>query len=274
MTGRDADGAAGDSGVEALVSALERAAADPSRRAEAVAALRVASLHVIGQWVPQESAHPGDPPGDDAATDDGGPGGSRAARIAQLRQDGQTIVPVFTAAAALEAFTGGESPSMSLDGETLFESCGDDATFVIDPGAAHSLTLGVAELVTDAGAPTQGEPAPDLATAADPGEPAAPPLDPTPILVAMRGALVDCPSVRAAHAGNLVTDGKARVVVGLDLDEGADPEPVVGRISAALQGVGPADASVDLVLLDRTPGPLTDALRRGAPFYRRGEDLP
>lgn len=280
---------------EYLSGVTDGAVAGSVGRTNAIDRVLGADLWVIGEQ-PSDSADGGD---DDAV------------QIAQLRQEDVTIVPAFTSAEKLRSFSGDESPALELAASVLFESCGAEATFVVNPGTVGSLTVTAGELrertrplVTsndtpsgasaklpkgvssvpsgdrdkegDVTARSAGPATSDRAEVADPVQVDAEDAGGSSskaniamLLLVLRDALDDCPTVKAGFAGNFVAEGRERTVVGLDLDPESDPDPVVRRISDALEDVGPSDAAVDLILLDRSPGPLTDALRNGEPFYRR-----
>lgn len=273
--------------LAAYLAALPKHAAQASpERTEAIDRVLDASLWVMGEEPGESPASDGEPSTVEPGTNEPGTDeewAGAAVQIAQLRQDdGSAIVPVFTSETALRSFGGADSPALEMAGAILFASCGANATFVINPGAGGSLTVGASEL---AGRPRpvlrgiDGRPSSSAATPA-----MTPPADPNPapgparevkanvamLLLALRDALEDCPTVKAGFAGNFVAEGRERTVVGLELERESDPDPVVRRVADALEDVGPSDAAVDLILLDRSPGPLTDALRKGEPFYRRG----
>lgn len=233
-----------EQGGDPLARELAAIAKDPARRSELLKRLGEATLACIGQGEP-------DPDG--------------AVRIARLRQDGESIVPLFTSPEAARAFMGGEAPIAEFTGEELFSSFGRDAVFVVNPGTGAAITVRAEEFGGETGASSGAATAP-------PSGPGLSGEDARRLLAALVPVLEERLEVRAAYAGNLVHEGVSRLVIGLDLEPGSDEKPVVEALTAVLRATPPEDAVVDLVLLDRSEGPLADALRGGEPFYKRASE--
>lgn len=240
-----------------LERAMLEASTDESRYEAFLRALAEGEL-----FIPQEG---GDEPGRREVGEDG-----EEISLPLVEHEGRTYVPVFT---SLEQFRLGAPESMAflrLRTDGLVEGWPQEHGMAINPGGTIGIALesdDVRGLAEPAETPATARLA--AGTQVMLGEPAE---EPDALLEAVAGACRAEGSVRSAYRALMAPEGSEedpQIVIGLELDEGLDPEEVFNRIGA---GAAPAaTGAFSFVVVDETnlSGVARFLLLETDPFFRR-----
>jgi hypothetical protein len=186
-------------------------------------------------------------------------GAGEEVELPVFEHDGTRFVAVFTSLEQLERSAAGSPHYLRADGAELANIWPDGHALAVNPGG----DLGVAITEQDVHA---------LAAAAAAGGAdltvGAPTPEPEPLWTALRAWAAAEPAVAAAHRALVLVHAPGEepaLVVGLELDEGADPGALLNAGAEALGGVAA------FTLLDPAGGdPLSQWwLERQAPIYTR-----
>jgi hypothetical protein len=149
-------------------------------------------------------------------------------RLGTIDREGETYLLLFSSPERLAGFDPAGGDYVRLPARELAASAPPGLRAVVDPGAELGLVLDADELQALAALPPPGEAR--LLVGA--------PAEPPPELLDALGELVARePLLRAARLGQVLRRGAAgpELLVGLELEDGADPEALVAR--AGIPGV-------------------------------------
>jgi hypothetical protein len=220
-------------------------------RAGLLAALAVGELYLPAAGRPQEGAVPVES-GDEL-------------ELPFLEHQNERYVPAFTSVTELLRFLPAGTAYLRIEGRLLASAWPAGSSLALNPGGRLGVVIPAAD-VARLRTPSLRPPEPWLVV----GEPAEEPVE---LLSAIRAFAEAEPAVRAAYRAAVLRRGAARSepVVGLELEDGADVERLLGAAAAAAQ-----EAGVEAVALQPlVPG--GDAvsrflLSRTEPFYVRFPD--
>ncbi|HEV2068163.1 MAG TPA: enhanced serine sensitivity protein SseB C-terminal domain-containing protein [Acidimicrobiales bacterium] len=236
-----------------LEAAVAAAARDPGRRAELRHALWDAELLIPLPELPGAPAR---------ALDEG------TLALPVVESGGRRYVPVFTSPEALRRYVPEDVPTAVLTGKALARAWPADAWMALNPRSEASAILGPDEVVRLPGEPPVA-PSNPIEERFAVGEPAE---EPEELIELVRRYCRSRPEVVAAYRALVLVDAPGRrpqLVVGVELDEGADVNLVLRGLEAT--GRESAVPLLGLVSIRRDdPGAVARyMLERTQPIYRR-----
>ncbi|MBW3650398.1 MAG: enhanced serine sensitivity protein SseB [Actinobacteria bacterium] len=236
-----------------LEAAVAAAARDPGHRAELRQALWDAELLVT---LPE-------PPGAPAQAL-----GEGTLALPVVESGGRRYVPVFTSPEGLRRYVPEDVPTAVLTGRALARAWPADAWMALNPRSQAGAILGPDEVAGLPGAPPAGQPDQSEERFAV-GEPAE---EPEEVIELVRRYCRSRPEVLTAYRALVLVDAPGRrpqLVVGVELDEGADVDLVLRGLEATGRERGVPSLRLVPIRRDRPGNVARYMLERTEPIYRR-----
>jgi hypothetical protein len=242
-----------------LEAALVAAATSPEARPRFYEVLAKSDLLIV-----DENPEPGAPLGRRVLEE------GRSLEVRQLDIEGVRHTPVFSSPARISAVVRNQVRYLAMNARALFETVGKTPV-ILNPGSEYGKQFTPAEM---AGVIDGSIFAPHATTVIPEdrqvllGQPANYPTHLTDLLARYFKANKEVRAAYLAHMLDPKSGDEAHTVIGIDVDDGADFERVVGGAGMVVTDVSKEGGLVDFIRI--TSGGLSDYMTQETkPFYRR-----